>query len=351
MTHDPLAVPERRRDALGCVWQRLNEAQRPLLTTHVNADGDGAGSEIALAAWLADRGKKPVIVNPTPFPDRYRFLLGDEGWLAEPGDDGGQAAMRDADLLVVLDTGEPSRIGKVARVARDRDVVVVDHHPASADGFVTVAGVVDPTACATGELLHDLFRHVGDPATAWPRPTLDGLYAAIVTDTGSFRFANTDERAHAIAGELVAAGVDPEAMYRHLYGAVPLRRIEILKIALDNLEVDRDAHLAWITIPRSVTTDLLTDPDDLDGVIDYARAIEGTEVALVFRETVEGGTKVSFRSNGAVDVNAIATEFGGGGHVKASGALLGMPPQEARPKVLERVREAVRTLETAAGDG
>lgn len=340
MSHDPRAVPDDRRQDLAAVRARILEARKPVLTTHVNADGDGAGSEVALATWLAARGTEPRIVNPTAFPDRFRFLLPQDAWLATP------AEVADADLLVVLDTGEPDRIGKVARLARDRDVVVIDHHPPSQPGFHAVAQVLEPAACATGELLYDFLTL--DNGAVWSHAVLQGLYAAIVTDTGSFRFANTTERTHAIAGDLVRRGVDPETMYRHLYGTVPLRRIEVLRVALDNLEVDPDAAMAWITIPRYVTTDLGADADDLDGVIEHARSIQGTEVALLFKETVEGGTKISFRSNGAVDVNAIARTFGGGGHVKAAGALVGRPLDEARPAVLDAVRNAVQALESAS---
>lgn len=341
MSYDPRAVPDERREALTAVRARILEARRPVLTTHVNADGDGTGSEVALAAWLAGRGTEPRIVNPTPFPDRYRFLLPDDAWLATPAD------TDDADLLVVLDTGEPDRVGKIARLGRDRDVVVIDHHPPSRQGFDAVAQVLEPAACATGELIYDLLS-MEDRGAAWTDAVLQGLYAAIVTDTGSFRFANTTERTHAIAGDLVRRGVDPETMYRHLYGTVPLRRIEVLRVALDNLEVDTESAIAWITIPRTVTTEIGADADDLDGVIEHARSIQGTEVALLFKETVEGGTKISFRSNGHVDVNAIARTFGGGGHVKAAGALVGRPIDQARPAVLDAVRKAVQALESSA---
>jgi phosphoesterase RecJ-like protein len=340
--HDPLAVPPRRAEALRAVLRRLKSARSPLLTTHVNADGDGAGSEVALAAWLRSRGARPIIVNPTRFPDRFRFLLDDTVQVLEPGEDA------DPDLVVVLDTGEPSRIGKVARSARGHDVVVVDHHPPSDSGFDADAAVLDPSACATGELVYDLIRtaeHDAPSAPEWPPAVAAALYAAIVTDTGSFRFANTTPRTHAIAGDLVRRGVDPEEMYRHIYATVPLRQLHVLRAALDNLDVDPDLPISWVSIPHNVIAELGVTADDLDGVVEYPRSIEGTEVALVFRETVEGGTKVSLRSNGAVDVNAIARHFGGGGHVKAAGAVVGKPLAAARDAVLAEVRAAVRALE------
>ncbi len=342
--YDPLAVFPERADALRAVLQRIQAAHRPLLTTHVNADGDGAGSEVALAAWLARRGAEPVIVNPTTFPDRFRFLLDDTTHVPEPGEEG------EPDLVVVLDTGEPSRIGKVVRNIGDRDVVVVDHHPPSDRGFEAAAAVLDPSACATGELIYDLIRVAeldAGPAD-WPPAVAPALYTAIITDTGSFRFANTTPRTHAIAGDLVRRGVDPEEMYRQIYATVPLRQLHILRAALDNLAVDPDLPISWISIPRDVIQEFGVTADDLDGVVEYPRSVQGTEVAILFRETVEGGTKVSLRSSGAVDVNVIARRFGGGGHVKAAGAVVGKPLAAAREAVLAEVREAVRALESGS---
>src|SRR5207248_10383844 len=130
-----------------------------------------------------------------------------------------------------------------------------------------------------------------------------------------FSFSNTTPRTHLITADLLRRGVDPEEMYRRIFATVPLRRVQLLRAALEHLEVDADAHLAWISVPRSAMDDANATSEDLDGLVEHARSIEGTEVAILFRETSDGGTKVSLRSNGAVDVNAIARKFGGGGHI------------------------------------
>ena len=333
-----LEIPGERRPGLMQVLDALEGARDVALTTHVNADGDGAGSEAALAAWLLQTGRRVAITNPTPFPDRFAYMLPEGVDVLEPGTALDQRA-RAADLLVVLDTGEPGRIGRVAKALRDGAVVVVDHHPPSAEG-IDAPGVRDPSACATGELVYDLFTLAG--VESWTDPMIQGLYAAIETDTGSFRFANTTPRTHAIASELLRRGVDPEAVYRRLHGAVPVERIRMLRVALDHLETDPDLPITWITVPRVVTHEMGATADDLDGMAEYARNVLGTEVALMFRETRDGATKVSLRSNGEVDVNAIARQFGGGGHVKASGALIGSPLEATRPRVLDAARRAVR---------
>lgn len=328
-----------RRAAARRVLERIEAAERIVLTTHVNADGDGAGSEAALAHWLLATGRSATIVNPTPFPPMFRFLVEDPEIIADAGTSAAERALAAADLVIVVDTAEPARIGRVAKTAAAKPLVVIDHHVHS-DNMLEGVMLQDVTACATGELIYDVLDAAG-LTTPWPQPILEGLYTAIVTDTGSFRFSNTTLRAHQVAGELIAQGVDPELMYRRIYATVPLRRVQLLRHALDNLEVDPHYPITWITIERGVMEELGTSSEDLDGVVDHARSIEGTELAILFRETADGSTKISLRSAGALDVNAIARRFGGGGHVKAAGALLPGRIAEARRQVLDAARAAL----------
>lgn len=335
--HDYLAVPDHRREPLRRVIEALDAAVDVVLTTHVNADGDGSGSEAALAGWLVDRGKRVAIANPTGFPDGFAYLLPAGIATLEPGPEM-DARVRDADLVVVLDTGEHRRVGRVAKHLPDDRVIVLDHHP-PADGGIPGPGLRDPTACATGEIIYDLF--VLAELDIWNDAMVQGIYVAIETDTGSFRYSNTTPRAHAIAADLLRRGVDPEAVYRRLHATVPLERIRMIRLALETLEADPDLPITWISVPREVTHEMGATADDLDGVAEYARNVRGTEVAITFRETLDGATKVSFRSNGATDVNAIARGFGGGGHVKAAGAVIGGPMETNRPRVLDAVRRAL----------
>ena len=344
---DILAVPDHRREPLTELIGVLDDADRVALTTHVNADGDGAGSEAALAGWLLTKGKDVAIANPTAFPDPFRYMLPDGAAVPEAGS-AVDSAVRQADLLLVMDTGEPGRIGRVARLVDEDAVAVLDHHP-PAEGGIPGPGLRDPSACATGELVFDLFALAG--VQDWTQPMVQGLYAAIETDTGSFRFSNTTPRTHAIAAELIARGIDPETVYRRLHATVSMERMQMLRLTLDGLDADPELPITWITVPRQVTHEMGATAEDLDGIVEYARNVEGTEVALVFRETQEGGTKVSLRSNGDVDVNAIARAFGGGGHVKAAGALVSGPPDQVRPRVLDAVRDALQRTDRTAPDG
>lgn len=341
-----LELPAARIPALDRVVAELDAAQHVVLTTHVNADGDGAGSEVALASWLHARGKRVHIVNPTPYPAAFRYLLEDEELVVNLDDDRAEGILATCDTLCVLDTGEWQRIGRVGRALSDRCIVVIDHHLPGGDP-IPGADVRDAAACATGELIYDLLSRAGD--SPWSRAVLVGIYTAILTDTGSFRFSNATPRAHAITADLIARGVDPEEIYRQVYATVPLRRIALLRHALERLEVDPELPITWISIERGVMESLGCTVDDLDGLVEHARSIEGTEVALLFRATSDGATKVSLRSSGSVDVNAIARRFGGGGHAKASGAVVGKPLPEGREEVLAAVRDAVRAGRAAVG--
>ena len=313
--------------------QELEPGRRVVLSTHLNADGDGAGSEAAAAHWLRRRGLEASIVNPTPYPDVFRFLLGEvAAWT--PADADGEQAMRDADVFLVLDTAEPSRLGAVLPRTEGRKVMVVDHHP-STPSAIGDPSVCDPAACATGELVYDLIRQAGDEITA---QEAEALYVAIATDTGSFRYANTDARTHEIAAELLRAGVDPEDMYARIYAQYTPNGLDLLRRALVNLTVDEELPLAWITLTHADLAQTGATKEDLEGIVEYARRIRGVKVALLIRELHDGSTKVSLRSAGDADVAAIARELGGGGHPKAAGAVIAEPLKPAESRVLELAR-------------
>jgi len=331
-------VSNDRQKALERVLEALERAECVLLTTHINADGDGCGSEVAAAAWLRARGTPAWIVNPTPYPDTYRFLVPDPAWVIDAAGPDVRRVAGEADTALVLDTGEVPRIGRVKPLTDGKVIVVVDHHP---PGERPIEGVElrAPEACATGELVHDLIRLAGGP---WPRAAVDALYVAVLTDTGGFRFSNATAACHRVTADLIERGADPERLYREVYGSLPLNRLRLLRHALATLEVDDEGRVAWMTVPPDAFQALELVPEDLEGIVDYPRAVEGVEVGLLFRTTVGGGTKVSFRSNGEVDVNALARQFGGGGHVRAAGALIEGPLEEVRPRVIEATRRAVR---------
>jgi len=325
---DYLAIPESRVAAIHALDRELIRGRRVALSTHMNADGDGCGSEAAFARLLAQRGLDVRIVNPTPWPDLFDFLLGDD---VKNETKKGAAALRDIDLLIVLDISDVKRLGGLADAVRALNVpkLVIDHHIASDDPAGDVI-FTDTTACATGELVYDLARTLGFEITP---EIARALYTAILTDTGSFRFSNTTPRCLAMAADMLATGVDPEEMYVRIYASAPAGRVRLLAEVLSTLGVDEACGLTWLSMAAGALEKYAVRPEDLDGIVENARSIAGTHMALLFRDLGYGKVKVSFRSTGKVDVNAFARQFGGGGHAKASGALI--------PGTLDAVREQV----------
>jgi phosphoesterase RecJ-like protein len=315
----------------------IKAGQRIALTTHVNADGDGTGSEVALWHMLTALGTKPVIANPTPLPERYGFLLEDM-----PGADHTKDAAKQierADLVIVVDIADVSRIGHLGAMlsARKGPVGCIDHH-ASKGSLPPGPRLVDAAACATGELVHDLARSL-----RWRMSPLvaRALYVAILTDTGGFRFSNTTPRALRVAADLLAMGVDSEAIYAQLYGSAPAGRVRLLSEVLETLVVEPAIGLAWVTVPAGAFERHGVDPDDLDGVVEFPRSIQGVRLALLFRPLANGRIKVSFRAKGDLDVTVLAQQFGGGGHTKASGASLAGSLAEVQTTVLAAARAAL----------
>lgn len=335
---DLLSVPDARRVAIEALVARLTPGMTVALSTHINADGDGCGSEVALAHLLRQRGVTCRIVNPTPWPTMFDFLL--EGGI-EDASARGVAALQGIDALVVLDINDVRRVGGLADAVRALTVpvCVIDHHVA---GDVPIGDIVvaDTTVCATGELVYDVALTLGLELTPY---IARALYCAILTDTGSFRFSNTSPRAHAIAAELLNVGVDPEEMYRRIYAQVSVGRMELLRDALGSLNVDAELGLAWISVEAGVMERYDVTSEELDGIVEHPRSIAGTRLALFFRDLGYGKVKVSFRSTGAVDVQRLARTYGGGGHAKASGAMLTGALDEVRTRVVADARAYLST--------
>lgn len=339
-------TPEARSSSVREVRNTLLASRRAVLTTHLNADGDGAGCQAAMASWLRANGTEAWIINPTPFPATFRFLIEEPSWIVEAGSSRAQGLCDQADVAVVLDTGEVPRIGRVRSLIRELKTVVVDHHP---PGDQPIGGVSlrDPGACATGELVFDILLAANGP---WPRSALEGMYVAILTDTGSFRFSNATPASHRVAAELIAQGVDPEEMHGRVYGAAPVRRYRLLQKALETLEFDEASGIAWMVVPQEAIAELGATQEDLEGLVDVPRGIQGAHVGLLFRQANTGEVKVSFRSNGPVNVNELARRFGGGGHVRASGAMVPGPIPDAVALVVKATRDAVaRDLNSNGG--
>jgi phosphoesterase RecJ-like protein len=309
--------------------------QRICLTTHVNPDGDGLGSEAGLAHLLIGRGLDVAVTNPSPTPDRYQFLFRDLPKVDRTAE--AVKELRRADLIVVLDISDVGRLGMLGSTVMERGVPVacVDHH-VSQGRLPPGPRYVDPAASATGELVYELAC-----ASGWPLdlPAARALYVAILTDTGAFRFSNTRPKVLRTAAALLETGLDPEQIYLDVYASAPVGRARLLAEALQTLVVEEEVGLAWVTVPPGALERFGATSDDLDGIVEYPRSIAGVRMALLFREIAAGRVKVSLRSVGDVDVAAFAKPFGGGGHTKASGLSLEGSLADVQTRVLEAARE------------
>lgn len=331
---DLLSVPQQRRESIERLAQELRAGRSVAISTHINADGDGCGSETALSRLLGQMGIRSKIVNPTPWPEMYKFLLGDD---VRDESDKGAKALKDADVLIVLDISDVKRLGVLAEAVRRLNIpkLVIDHHLPS-DEPPSKLMLADTSACATGELIYDFATCVGLEITP---DIARGLYIALLTDTGGFRFSNTTARCLSISGQLIASGVEPEEMYGRLYASMPVGRLHLLRDALATLEVDPEYGISWISVAAGAAEQYGLRSEDLEGIAEHPRSIGGTRLAIFFRDLGHDKVKVSFRSTGDVDVNKFAKQFGGGGHARASGALIEGDLEIVRKKVVAAARE------------
>jgi phosphoesterase RecJ-like protein len=299
------------------ILQTIKTADRILVTAHTDPDGDAVGSLLAMGLALERLGKQTTLYNESPIPAVYQFLP------AVGRIDRHLDAAADFDAAVVLDCGDLSRVGSAAdTVKRVRSVINIDHH-ASNPGFGAHC-LIDAHACATAEIVYRLIRALEIPLD---RDIATCIYTGILTDTGSFRFSNTNASAFAICREMVEAGVDPFEVAQHVFGSYSLGRIKLLNLALNSIEISPNGKLSLMTVTRGMLEETRTQQEDVDGLINYARRIEDVRVAALIQEQVNGQAAatdrvrlhVSLRSDGSVDVAAIAGAFGGGGHHSAAG--------------------------------
>jgi phosphoesterase RecJ-like protein len=332
MNSNGVPVPPHRAQAARDVAAALTSARHVVLTTHVNADGDGIGSEVGLWHLLRARGVSVAIANPTAIPERFHFMIPE-------GADSSKHAVREierADIVASLDIGDITRLGALATIIRKRDpsFVCIDHHVGPLK-MPQGPCLIAPEATATAELVFDLATVAGWPVTP---EVAQALYVGLLTDTGGFRFSNTKARALRVAAVLLEKGVDPESIYASVYASAPEGRVRLLAEVLQTLVVEPDVGLAWVSVPPDALRRHAVTADDLDGIVEFPRSIAGVRMALLFRHIANGRVKVSFRSMGEVDVAALAHQFGGGGHHRAAGASIDGTMADVEAQVLGAAR-------------
>ncbi|HSE40243.1 MAG TPA: bifunctional oligoribonuclease/PAP phosphatase NrnA [Acidobacteriota bacterium] len=312
----------------------VETGKRFLITTHVQADPDALGSEIALAEALKSAGKQPLILNPTPISHNYTFIdVNHEVTSYEKGE-----PLPDIDATFILDISRWERLGTLSEVVRDsnKPKVCIDHHPYT--GGHADFHLVNVQACASAEIVYDLIRFLDIDITP---PIAEPLYTAILSDTGSFSFSNTSARAHQIAYELISHGVPCRSIFEKLYQNHSPERLKFMGKVLSTLQLDCDQKLAWITIPHRQLLENKIHPDDIEGFVDMARNCKNVLLSVLFLEVEPDDVKISLRAKGNFNASQLAAQFGGGGHNHASGIRLIGPLPEIEQTILAEARRAL----------
>jgi len=301
-----------------------------LILTHENPDGDSLGSGIALYKFLKKKGKEVYIGSKDGVPHFLDFLPGAEE-VIKPGN-------KFYDIGIVVDASGFYRVGTEVKVGKK---IRIDHHIGG--DFYGIYDYIDPTAPATAVLIYEIIK-------AWDETAIDKeiatcIYTGLATDTGFFRYSNTDERTFELAKELVYYGADPYYVYTMFSERESVNKMKLIAKVLDTLQLHENGIVAGITIFKRFLEETGTTYEDTEGLVNYPRSIEGVRVAYAITEKPEEGIwKVSLRAKGNVNVGKIAERLGGGGHKYASGAKIKANSyEEAMNKLLSAIREELKT--------
>jgi phosphoesterase RecJ-like protein len=311
----------------------LRAADKLLLTTHENPDGDALGSLLAMHGILTQLGKDSVMfMSPDEFPLPWEYRGFEfEALVGAPPEDVAERT------IVFLDCGNIDRMPVDFLQAEGLHILNIDHHHDNTR-FGTV-NLVCPAASCTAEIVWRISKELGAELTP---EIAKALYVGLVTDTGRFMYENTSATAHRMAAELIEVGVQPHIVYRELFEDLPFRRLQLLQRALASVERQDDGALTIAHLTKGDYEETGALETDSEGVVDHMRAVEGTRVAVLVRELLSddrsGMRKVSLRAtDGSVDVSRIAREFGGGGHPQAAGFSTEVP----YPELVDQLRRHV----------
>lgn len=301
-----------------------------LITAHIRLDGDALGSELALYHLLRSLGKDAVIYNQDSIPQNYRFLPGSGAIVHAIGDPDHY------DAAFILDCSELERVGDKAKdIAKVKKLLNIDHH-ISNDGFCHFS-YIDPAASSTGELLYRLATAMSVEIT---KEMATNLYAAILTDSGGFRYSSTTKETLVAAGNLVGCGADPQWISEHIYESNPLVKIQLLAKVLETLRFDLNGRVGSMVVFQQTLDTVGAGHEHSEKFVDIPRTIEGVDVSIFYSEMSAGFFKLSFRSKDRVNVEQVARVFGGGGHMNAAACRI----EGDFPEIHRRVLDAVRSV-------
>jgi len=299
-------------------------------------EGDAAGSELAFYRLLKAMGKRATIINDDNLSYEYSFL---------PGINQIKKFKKNLknikfDCFVILDCSDLERCGQIYKInTANKPVLNIDHH-ISNQRFGDV-NWVEPHSSSVSEMIYQLYKKLDLPLN---REIAMLLYVGILTDTGSFRYPNTTSVTHKIVSQLLRYNLDIAQIYKNVYENIPFQDMKLLSKILPTISRDANGKIAWFQIQRRILKNKKISFDLTEHILHFARAIKDAEVAVLFKENLgkKNEVRVNLRSQGKVDVNRIASFFGGGGHKTASGATVKGKIEDVRKKVLAKIRESLR---------
>lgn len=302
-----------------------------LIVSHVQPDGDAVSSTVMVGWLLSCLGKKFTMINEGPIPVRMKYLWGSSdiknASLEQP-----EKAYK---TVICVDCADYGRVGRVTHwFADDKKILNIDHHPTN-NGYGAV-NIIKDDAAATAEILYDLIELMG---LTWDKDAATAAYTGLLTDTGGFRYSNTSPKVMKIASALLAHGVNGPELAELLLEQMTFPQLKVLTKALNTLQLSEDKKIAWVVVTPQDMEECGALNDDLEGIVNYPRNIQGVEVGILFKVIKDDVVKVSMRSSGNVDVASLAKHFGGGGHVRAAGARVEGPWAQTVEQVVERVKK------------
>lgn len=316
------------------IIKTIREKNKFLILGHVDPDGDSLGSMLALSLFLTEQIEKTVFMHaPSSWPLRYGFLEKHRNGTGTP-------PFGEVDCIFILDCSSPERIdwgGLNPDDFSEIKKIVIDHH---AEGYPFGAiNWIDKKAAAVGEMIYDILVEFGAEITPG---IAESLFCAITTDTGRFTFNNTTARSLQICSELVSRGfVNPSFIASQIYFNYSEEYLRNIGIALYNSRTYYNSCIVLLTLDRASVRSFSTTFDESEGIVDLAMCVRNAEVAALFKEIGKNNIRVSLRSKGLIDVGALASELGGGGHFNAAGCTLQMPLSLAREVILDRFETAL----------
>ncbi len=317
----------------------FNDLDEFIITCHQNADGDAIGSSNALGLFLQKYGKNCKVIYPEEVPSKYTFLPKPNN--AITFDEYAYENEIRTEGLIVLDSSDSGRVEAILKKIKYESLINIDHHPTNS--FFGDLNLVEPEKSATCQVLFDLFDYFKEnPGIEIDHDIAMNLYAGIMTDTGSFKFENTNSNTFEAASKLVSYGVLPHHVSGQIYESMPVKTFNLVRELINTLTLSEDKKIAWISCSKSLLDKYEVGPEELEGVINYPKSLEPVEFAVFFKETEEGYTKIGMRSK-TMDVSKIALEFEGGGHKRAAGCFLKESLDKSRERIITRLKKEIHS--------